>query len=145
MPYLLCGKISRGINKHMSSHNKKQQPRSWGRYPKVEHSQVQTVYWRSELPDLEHFEQSLLPYGYGRSYGDSCLNDGGISLDMSHLRRFISFDEYEGILRCEAGVSLAGILELVVPRGWFVLVSPSTKFVSPGRAIANCVHCINHH
>src|SRR5260221_10523258 len=129
----------------MSSLDKKQQPRSWGRYPKVEHSRVQTVYWRSEIPDLEHFEQSLLPYGYGRSYGDSCLNDGGISLDMSHLRRFISFDEDEGILRCEAGVSLAEILELVVPRGWFVPVSPGTKFVSVGGAIANDVHGKNHH
>src|SRR5437879_3482282 len=129
----------------MSSLKKTQQPRSWGRYPKVEHSQVQTVYWRSELPDLDHFDQSLLPYGYGRSYGDSCLNDGGISLDMSHLRRFISFDEDEGILRCEAGVSLAEILELVVPRGWFVPVSPGTKFVSVGGAIANDVHGKNHH
>jgi FAD/FMN-containing dehydrogenase len=129
----------------MSSLKKTQQPRSWGRYPKVEHSQVQTVYWRSELPDLDHFDQSLLPYGYGRSYGDSCLNDGGISLDMSHLRRFISFDEDEGILRCEAGVSLAEILELVVPRGWFVPVTPGTKFVSVGGAIANDVHGKNHH
>ena len=103
------------------------------------------MYWRSDVPDLAHFEQSLLPYAYGRSYGDSCLNEGGVSLDMSHLRRFISFDEEEGILCCEAGVSLAEVLELVVPRGWFIPVSPGTRFVSVGGAIANDVHGKNHH
>ena len=111
----------------------------------VEHSQVQPVYWRNDVPDLAHFEQPLLPYAYGRSYGDSCLNEGGVSLDVSHLGRFISFDEEEGILCCEAGVSLAEVLELVVPRGWFLPVSPGTKFVSVGGAIANDVHGKNHH
>src|SRR5438067_10391331 len=131
--------------KHMSFDSNTRQPRSWGRYPRVEHSQVQSVYWRSEIPDLAHFEQPLLPYAYGRSYGDSCLNEGGVSLDVSHLRRFISFDEEEGLLCCEAGVSLAEILELVVPRGWFIPVSPGTRFVSVGGAIANDVHGKNHH
>ena len=129
----------------MPSHSNTRQPTSWGRYPKVESSQVQPVYWRSELPDLAHFEQPLLPHAYGRSYGDSCLNEGGVSLDVTPLRRFISFDEDEGILCCEAGVSLAEILELIVPRGWFIPVSPGTKFVSVGGAIANDVHGKNHH
>jgi FAD/FMN-containing dehydrogenase len=129
----------------MSFRNKTHQPQSWGRYPQVEHSQVQSVYWRSELPDLAQFEQSLLPYGYGRSYGDSCLNEGGVSLDVSHLSRFISFDEEQGLLCCEAGVSLAEVLELIVPRGWFIPVTPGTKFVSIGGAIANDVHGKNHH
>src|ERR1700736_5318757 len=129
----------------MSSEANMKQPQSWGRYPVVKSERVEEVFWRNELPDLGQLERPVLPYGYGRSYGDSCLNDGGISLDMSHLRRFISFDEDEGILRCEAGVSLAEILELVVPRGWFVPVSPGTKFVSVGGAIANDVHGKNHH
>jgi FAD/FMN-containing dehydrogenase len=121
------------------------QPQSWGRYPTVEHTQVETVYWRSELPDIALHEKSVLPYGYGRSYGDSCLNEGGISIDVSHLRRFISFDEEHGLLCCEAGVSLAEVLEFSVPRGWFIPVSPGTKFVSVGGAIANDVHGKNHH
>ncbi|MHB8596773.1 MAG: FAD-binding oxidoreductase [Ktedonobacteraceae bacterium] len=121
------------------------QPQSWGRYPTVEHTQVETVYWRSELPNLTESEKSVLPYGYGRSYGDSCLNEGGISIDVSHLRRFISFDEEQGLLCCEAGVSLAEVLEFSVPRGWFIPVSPGTKFVSVGGAIANDVHGKNHH
>src|SRR5258708_10244358 len=129
----------------MLSLDKTGQPQSWGRYPKVQHSQVQSIYWRSELPDLSRFEQPVLPYAYGRSYGDSCLNEGGISLDISHLRRFISFDENTGHLRCEAGVSLAEILEVMVPRGWFLPVSPGTRFVSVGGAIANDIHGKNHH
>ena len=71
----------------MPSPGKTKQLQSWGRYPKVEHSQVQSIFWRSELPDLSNFELPVLPFAYGRSYGDSCLNEGGISLDVSHLQR----------------------------------------------------------
>lgn len=129
----------------MLSAKKTRQPQSWGRYPKIEASEVKTVYWRDELPDLAAFHESVLPYAYGRSYGDSCLNEGGVSIDVSHLQRFISFDESKGLLRCEAGVSLAEILAVMVPRGWFLPVSPGTKFVSVGGAIANDIHGKNHH
>ncbi len=120
-------------------------PQSWGRYPTVQPEQIIPIYWRNEIPDLAALEQSVLPYAYGRSYGDSCLNEGGVSLDVSHLTHFMAFDENEGILRCEAGVSLAQILDLAVPRGWFLPVTPGTKFVSIGGAIANEVHGKNHH
>ena len=129
----------------MDSQNITKQPHSWGRYPKVKHSQVQSIYWRNELPDIAQLEETALPFAYGRSYGDSCLNEGGVSLDVSHLQRFISFDEETGLLRCEAGISLAEILEVLVPRGWFLPVSPGTKFVSVGGAIANDIHGKNHH
>src|SRR6185437_15649146 len=76
---------------------------------------------------------------------DSCLNENGILLDVSGLRRFIAFDDATGVLRCEAGVRLDDILALVVPRGWFLPVSPGTKFVSVGGAIANDIHGKNHH
>jgi len=128
----------------MFSENK-QSPTSWGRYPKVKSKQVVPLFWRSELPDLASFDGSVLPYGYGRSYGDSCLNDSGVTLDASRLTNFIAFDDQEGLLKCEAGVSLANVLELAVPRGWFLPVSPGTKFVSVGGAIANDVHGKNHH
>ena len=87
----------------------------------------------------------MLPFGNGRSYGDSCLNDGGLLLDARGLDRLISFDVERGVLRCEAGVMLSDILELAVPRGWFLPVSPGTKFVTVGGAIANDVHGKNHH
>jgi FAD/FMN-containing dehydrogenase len=121
------------------------EPQSWGRYPKVRHTGVTPIYWRSELPDLDLCGQSVLAHAYGRSYGDSCLNEHGISLDVSHLNRFISFDAETGLLCCEAGVSLADILNVMVPRGWFLPVTPGTKFVSIGGAIANDVHGKNHH
>jgi FAD/FMN-containing dehydrogenase len=90
-------------------------------------------------------DRSLLPYGFGRSYGDCCLNDGGILVDASPLDRFISFDTEQGILHCEAGVALADILEIAVPRGWFPPVTPGTRFVTVGGAIANDIHGKNHH
>jgi FAD/FMN-containing dehydrogenase len=120
-------------------------PQSWGHYPRVEPDRVIPVFWRDELPNLSALDKPLLPFGYGRSYGDSCLNEGGIILDTTHLKRFLAFDSEQGILRCEAGVSFAEILELVVPHGWFLPVSPGTKFVSIGGAVANDVHGKNHH
>jgi len=87
----------------------------------------------------------VLPFACGRSYGDSCLNAGGALLDVSRLNRFITFDEARGVLRCEAGVTLAEILALIVPRGWFLPVVPGTKWVSVGGAIANDIHGKNHH
>lgn len=94
---------------------------------------------------LPAVEGSMLPYGNGRSYGDSCLNDGGNLLHAHRLNHFISFDPSNGQLECEAGVQLAEILDLVVPQGWFVPVTPGTRFVTVGGAIANDVHGKNHH
>ncbi len=118
---------------------------SWGRYPHVEHKRVENIQWRNELPDVDQFEAPVLPFGYGRSYGDSCLNENGILLDTTALNQFIAFDKDSGIIRCEAGVSIEQILELVVPHGWFVPVSPGTKYVSVAGALANDVHGKNHH
>ena len=121
------------------------QYQSWGRYPKARHALSLRVFWRNELPQLQSLPHSVLPFAQGRSYGDCCLNEGGILLDTSFLSRFIAFDKEQGILSCEAGVTLADILELVVPLGWFLPVTPGTKYVSIGGAIANDVHGKNHH
>jgi FAD/FMN-containing dehydrogenase len=118
---------------------------SWGRYPGAEHTRIIPVLWRSDPPALTEVFEKVLPYAYGRSYGDSCLNAGGALLDVSRLRRFITFDEARGVLRCEAGVTLGEVLALVVPRGWFLPVVPGTKWVSIGGAIANDIHGKNHH
>ena len=116
---------------------------SWGRYPKATPAAVYRAHWTDE--DLPSGSHSLLPYGNGRSYGDSCLNDGGALLDMRGLDRVLNFDRSMGTLRCEAGVLLADILSLVVPMGWFLPVTPGTRFVTVGGAIANDVHGKNHH
>lgn len=89
--------------------------------------------------------KSILPYGNGRSYGDSCQNNGGALLDMQGMDRMLSFDHSSGVLRCEAGVLLGGILSLVVSKGWILPVTPSTRFVTVGGSIANDVHGKNHH
>jgi len=118
---------------------------SWGRYPKAEPRSVKRITWRSDLPQLCEIEPPLLPFGYGRSYGDSCLNEDGVLLDTTPLNQFMAFDPETGLIRCEAGVSIEQILALIVPHGWFVPVSPGTKFVSVAGAIANDVHGKNHH
>jgi FAD/FMN-containing dehydrogenase len=117
---------------------------SWGNVIQAEH-RVARLWSRAEgFPRLPG-EGSVLPYGNGRSYGDSCLNVGGTLLETRSLDRFISFDRERGILACEAGTLLADILELTVPAGWFVPVTPGTRFVTVGGAIANDVHGKNHH
>jgi FAD/FMN-containing dehydrogenase len=106
---------------------------------------VAPIFWLSKPPDLSSFAQTVLPFGQGRSYGDSCLNDGGALIDTSPLSRFIRFDHNRGVIQCEAGVTLAEILGLIVPRGWFLPVTPGTKYVSVGGAIAHDIHGKNHH
>ena len=118
---------------------------SWGRYPRAKHTRILPVVWRAEPPPLDRVSESVLPHAYGRSYGDSCLNDGGALLDVTGLDRLIAFDQRSGLLRCEPGVTLAALLELVVPRGWFLPVLPGTRWVSVGGAIANDIHGKNHH
>jgi len=87
----------------------------------------------------------MLPYGRGRSYGDCCLNDGGTLIDTSRLCRVLAFDRERGVIRCEAGVTFADLLDVAVPQGWFPPVTPGTKFVSLGGALANDIHGKNHH
>lgn len=117
--------------------------RSWGRPASPEGQKGLRLYWRDQ--PLPGGEKPFLPFGNGRSYGDSCLNTGGTLIDVRGLDRFIAFDPEAGILRCEAGVLLSEILALVVPRGWFLPVTPGTSQVTLGGAIANDVHGKNHH
>jgi len=118
--------------------------RSWGNYPRTR-QEAHRIDWRPDsLPPVPE-GSTVLPYGLGRSYGDSCLNDGGHLLDTAGLNRYVDFDPERGLLRCEAGVSLAAILETFVPRGWFLPVTPGTKFVTVAGAVANDVHGKNHH
>ncbi len=118
---------------------------SWGRFPQINQQGVNLA-WRSDLlPAPLEGTDSLLPYGNGRSYGDVCLNRGGTVLGTRALNRFINFDPESGVLRCESGVMLAEILQLVVPLGWFLPVSPGTRYVTVGGALANDVHGKNHH
>lgn len=115
---------------------------SWGRYPRAPQSLVRV---NDRLAGLPAFEGSALPYGNGRSYGDSCQNPGAALLDCRGLDRFIAFDPASGRLHCEAGVTLDEIIALVLPQGWFLPVTPGTRHVTVGGAIGNDVHGKNHH
>jgi FAD/FMN-containing dehydrogenase len=120
---------------------------SWGRYPKFAHRHVYHPAWNDQVSGiLQSAEpESLLPYGLGRSYGDSCLNGERELIACRRLNRILDFDESTGIVRCESGVTLADLIEIFLLHGWFLPVTPGTRFVSVGGAIANDVHGKNHH
>lgn len=117
---------------------------SWGNYPRLK-AEVVRLNWTTELPQAIQGTKAILPVGLGRSYGDSCLLDRGTLIDTRGINRFLDFNASSGLLRCEAGVSLAEILMFAVPRGWFLPVTPGTKYVTIGGAIANDIHGKNHH
>ncbi|WFB35081.1 FAD-binding oxidoreductase [Kiritimatiellota bacterium B12222] len=117
-------------------------PTSWGNLPHTTATLLPVNRRKAAFPAVE---DKVLPYGLGRSYGDSCLNDKGTLLLTRGMDRWISFDEETGIICCEAGVSLDEILRLASPKGWFLPVTPGTRFVTVGGAIANDVHGKNHH
>jgi decaprenylphospho-beta-D-ribofuranose 2-oxidase len=114
----------------------------WGRYP-VQSCELQRPERYADLrPDDS---VSLIPRGQGRSYGDAALNENGQVLLTERVNRLLEFDLESGILRAEAGVTLAEILNVVIPKGWFLPVTPGTKFVSLGGCVAADVHGKNHH
>lgn len=117
---------------------------SWGGYPRRVQKAVRLDWKDARLPALDEGE-TFLPYGSGRSYGDQCLNTGGVLLDTRGLKRFVKFDTETGIMVAEAGVTLAEILDICVPKGWLLPVIPGTRLITLGGAIANDVHGKNHH
>ncbi len=117
---------------------------AWGRLGRHEH-RLQALSDRVRVPAQLAAQQPGLAYGMGRSYGDVCLNPGGLLWNTTTLDRFIAFDEAQGLLRCEAGVLLRDIQRLCVPRGWMLPVVPGTQLVTVGGAIANDIHGKNHH
>jgi FAD/FMN-containing dehydrogenase len=118
---------------------------SWGRVLREEHEVITIASRFDSLPKHITEARTFLPYGNGRSYGDSCLNANRTILKTRTLDRFISFDPITGVFSCEAGVLLSEILDIVVSQGWFLPVTPGTRFVTVGGAIANDVHGKNHH
>ena len=114
----------------------------WGRYPQQDaYLHSPTSYESLELT-AKH-QNSVLARGMGRSYGDSAnaLN----VLQTTYINHFIEFDKATGKLTAEAGITLREILEVIVPNGWFLPVTPGTSYVTLGGAIASDVHGKNHH
>jgi FAD/FMN-containing dehydrogenase len=115
---------------------------SWGRFPRAS-ARIVPIDWRTASPF--HGPGPFLPRGLGRSYGDVCLNDRGTLLWTRGLDRFVALDVERALLTCEAGASLASILDLVERHGLGLPVVPGTRLVTVGGAIANDVHGKNHH
>jgi len=87
----------------------------------------------------------VIPRGLGRSYNNAAQSKDGLVLSTARLSRIVSLDPATGIAVCEAGVSLEQLMVAGLPHGWFVPVSPGTRQVSVGGAIAADVHGKNHH
>jgi decaprenylphospho-beta-D-ribofuranose 2-oxidase len=90
-------------------------------------------------------ERGVIARGLGRSYNNAAQNDGGLVITTTGLRDVLSFNPATGVVRCEAGVSLERLMTGFLPAGWFVPVSPGTRQVTVGGAIAADVHGKNHH
>jgi decaprenylphospho-beta-D-ribofuranose 2-oxidase len=114
----------------------------WGRRP-VRPGRVV----RSERLALPESGVPLLPRGLGRAYGDAAVpaSAEGLVIETTHADRILRFDPDSGLLTCEAGLSLAEILRVFLPRGWFPPVTPGTKFVTVGGCVASDIHGKNHH
>ncbi len=115
----------------------------WGRFPKIKTKEL-IPQSESELLEILRHSKSYIPRGNGRSYGDSAINKKQ-TITMTHLNRFIQWNHESGELIAESGVLLADIIDTFLPRGWFPYVTPGTKFVTLGGAIACDVHGKNHH
>ncbi|HET9893600.1 MAG TPA: FAD-binding oxidoreductase [Streptosporangiaceae bacterium] len=89
--------------------------------------------------------ESLIARGLGRSYNNAAQNDGGLVVSTAGLSRVLSFDADTGVVTCEAGVSLEQLMVRFLPAGWFVPVTPGTRQVTVGGAMAADVHGKNHH
>lgn len=115
---------------------------SWGMYPQIK-SKKFTFNTKDNLRNILEENSTFIPFGNGRSYGDSALAENIIY--SKPYNYFLDFDEERGILHCQSGVLLSEIIEAFVPRGWFLKVTPGTKLITIGGAIASDVHGKNHH
>lgn len=115
--------------------------RSWGNIFKI--GRVKNLSWF--LDDGAKLLDEVCIFGNKRSYGDQAILSEGDQICSKQLDHFISFNPVSGIVKAQSGVLLSRILEITVPKGWFLPVTPGTKFITLGGAVANNVHGKNHH
>lgn len=115
---------------------------NWGNFPIVE-KEMKSEDSFSKIKEFVVNNNEVIARGNGRCYGDASLGEHIFS--TKKLNKFISFDRLNGIIECESGVLLSDVLEISVPQGYFLYVTPGTKLISVGGAIASDVHGKNHH
>jgi FAD/FMN-containing dehydrogenase len=114
----------------------------WGRYS-VFDAEVLKPKNIKDVQKIIKRNKKVIARGLGRSYGDSANND--VVIETNYLNNFITFDSENGIITCESGVSIQEVNRLIIPKGWFMPVTPGTSYVTIGGAIASDVHGKNHH
>lgn len=114
----------------------------WGRFPHIEAEGLHFETRRRLACRLEELSDCIV-HARGRSYGDSSLSERVIL--TNRFDKILAFDETSGIVTCESGVTLSEIIDAFLPRGWFPSITPGTRFISIGGAIASDVHGKNHH
>jgi decaprenylphospho-beta-D-ribofuranose 2-oxidase len=115
---------------------------NWGNYPFEETDERNFSLLRELKEKLLTADQGIAR-GNGRCYGDASL--APVVFSTLHFNKILGFDPGQGILDCESGLTLDSILEFIVPKGWFLPVTPGTKFITVGGAVASDVHGKNHH
>jgi decaprenylphospho-beta-D-ribofuranose 2-oxidase len=115
---------------------------NWGNYPVIEANE-ESFSFSEDLVQLLFQTESFIARGNGRCYGDASLSDNTIS--TLKFDKILSFDKRNGIFECQSGLTLDQILDVIVPAGWFLPITPGTKFITIGGAVASDVHGKNHH
>ena len=119
----------------------------WGRIlpSRAELAEPATVAGAARLLETAAASRGAIARGLGRSYNNAAQCDGGLVISTTRLNRIVDLDPATGLVTCEAGVSLEQLMVAGLPAGWFVPVSPGTRQVTVGGAIAADVHGKNHH
>ena len=114
----------------------------WGKFP-VSRAKIITPKNIEQLKKLISNEK-VIARGNGRSYGDSAINEKN-TICMKNFNKFLSFDNETGLIVVESGVLLSEIIDSLLSKGWFPLVTPGSKYVTVGGMVACNVHGKNHH
>jgi decaprenylphospho-beta-D-ribofuranose 2-oxidase len=116
---------------------------NWSNFPTVKAKEF-AISYKEDVPHvLKQVKTSLIARGNGRCYGDASLAKNIIS-SLKH-KNILSFDNQSGTIECESGILFKDLLDFLVPKGWFLPVTPGTKYITLGGAVASDVHGKNHH
>lgn len=115
---------------------------NWGNYPVISCDES-SFSLEEQVRDFISGHSSVIARGNGRCYGDASL--AHYSVSTLKYDKVLAFDDINGVFECQSGITLDQILDIIVPKGWFLPVTPGTKFITIGGAVASDVHGKNHH